>query len=398
MGKLVKRLMLDDIYAIGRNESWFSDMAKKGLHLKKFRRIFIYFEKGEAKKTKYRIDYIKEEPSQEQLDVYHDCGWDIVTHNGDFYIFSADEKSCTTELHTDPIEQGFSLSELNKRLQINSIIISIAMLLFFGMMFSIYFFNDEPFLYMIKGQFVQQMLIVVVELYVFYSVIRNYLAIRNLKKSLLRGKAINHKENYRKARLTGGILAGLFLPMALFTIFIPFVEIAKSKDYTLPEVNTNLPIIRLADIEQNPKLMRETGYNGNDVDWANRVSYDWSLLAPVQYEIDEHGNINGEMWEDKSGEYSPSITTRFYKLTFVSLAENLTLDLISRYVYRDDTEIKVINNSELDKIYLAEDDIRKQIFAYLDNKVVHVTYYGKGEIEDIIPLVSKVLLSYQEES
>lgn len=225
--------MLDDIYAIGRNENWFSDMAKRGLHLKKIGRFFVHFERGESKKTKYIIDIIKEKPSQEQLDVYHDCGWDIVTNMQSFYIFSADEKLCTSELHTDPIEQGFSLSYLNKRLKINLIMMSIAMLLFFGIMFSMFILIDEPFLFMTKGPFVQQLLVIIAELYVFYSVMRNYVVIRNLKKSLLQGKAIDHKENYRKARLTGGILAGLFLPLALLTIFIPFVEITKSKDYTL---------------------------------------------------------------------------------------------------------------------------------------------------------------------
>ena len=100
------------------------------------------------------------------------------------------------------------------------------------------------------------------------------------------------------------------------------------------------------------------------------------------------------MWEDKSGEYSPSITTRFYKLTFGSMAEKLTIDLISRYVYRDDTEIIAFNNSKLDQVYLAEDEIRKQIFAYMDNQVIHVTYYGKGKIEEIIPLVEEKLLTY----
>ena len=54
--------------------------------------LFVHFAKGEAKETKYRIDYLKGAPSQEQLDVYHDCGWDFVANNGDFYIFSADEK------------------------------------------------------------------------------------------------------------------------------------------------------------------------------------------------------------------------------------------------------------------------------------------------------------------
>ncbi len=392
MGKFVKRLMLDDMYALGRNEAWFSDMAKKGLHLKKIGRIFGYFEKGEPRETNYRIDVIKQ-PSLEQLDVYHDCGWDIVTNNKDFYIFSANEKTFTTELHTDPIEQGLSLSDLNKRLRNNLLMMSMAMILFLGMMFSAYFLNKEPFLFMIKGSFVQQILLVVVELYVFYSVIRNYLAIRNLKKSLLQGNAINHKEDFRKARLTSGILAGVFLPIAIFSMFIPFVQISKSQDYTLPETKTNLPIIRLADIEQNPKLRRERVYDSDNVDWANRVSYDWSLLAPVQYEIDENGIVEGEEWADKSGEYSPSITTRFFELTFSGMAENLTLDLISRFVYRDDTEVKTINHSEL-QMYLAEEGIRKQIFAFLDNKVIHITYYGKRPIEDIIPTVKARLVSY----
>jgi len=174
----------------------------------------------------------------------------------------------------DPIEQGFSLSDLNKRLKNNLIITTIAMLLFFGMMFSLFLFSEEPFLSMIRGMFVQQLLLVVVELYVFYSVIRNYVAIHSLKKSLLQGSAINHNDNYRKARMKGGIFAGIFLPLALSTILIPFVQIAKSKDYTLPEVNTNLPIIKLADIEQNPKLMREKSYYSKNVDRANRVRYD----------------------------------------------------------------------------------------------------------------------------
>ena len=91
------------------------------------------------------------------------------------------------------------------------------------------------------------------------------------------------------------------------------------------------------------------------------------------------------MWGDNSGVYSPSITTRYYKLTFGSMAENLTLDLINRYVWRDNSEVKEVNHRSFDKLYMVEDGICKQIFAYLDNQVVHVTYYGEEGIEDIIP-------------
>jgi hypothetical protein len=87
MGKLVKRLMLDDSYAIGRNESWLYHMSQKGLHFKKYGKVFAYFEKGEPKDIKYRIDIIYDEPSQEQLEVYHDCGWDFAAKMEYFMFF-----------------------------------------------------------------------------------------------------------------------------------------------------------------------------------------------------------------------------------------------------------------------------------------------------------------------
>lgn len=58
MGKIVKRLIFEDDYRNGRNESWFSDMSERGLHLKRVDDFVATFEKGEPKKTKYRIDAI----------------------------------------------------------------------------------------------------------------------------------------------------------------------------------------------------------------------------------------------------------------------------------------------------------------------------------------------------
>jgi hypothetical protein len=229
MGKLVKRLMLDDSYAIGRNESWLYHMSQKGLHFKKYGKVFAYFEKGEPKDIKYRIDIIYDEPSQEQLEVYHDCGWDFAAKNGIFHVFCADEKIDTIELHTDPIEQSHTMDKLNKKLKNNLIIGAIAMALFLGMIFSIYVFNNEPFLYMVQGQVVQQMLLVIVELYVFYSIIRNYIDISKLKRSLSQGRQINHKENFKKARITSGILAGIFLPLALTRFLFQLWRCQRSK-------------------------------------------------------------------------------------------------------------------------------------------------------------------------
>jgi len=167
------------------------------------------------------------------------------------------------------------------------------------------------------------------------------------------------------------------------------------EQYTLPTTANALPVVRLADIEQNPKLIREEHVNEKGIDFANRVSYQWSLLAPIQYDIDERGIITDEIWHDNSGAYSPSITTRYYKLTFAGMADNLINDLISRYVYRDNIKVSEASYSGLDKLYIAQDDIRKQIFACLDNKVIFVTYYGNKNMEDLIPLVTAELVAYQ---
>ena len=40
-------MLLGDLWRIGEYESWFSDMASEGLHLKKVGYLFAHFEKRE---------------------------------------------------------------------------------------------------------------------------------------------------------------------------------------------------------------------------------------------------------------------------------------------------------------------------------------------------------------
>jgi hypothetical protein len=397
MGKIVRKLMLDSIYAVGRNESWFTDMSKRGLHLKKFGRLFVYFEKGEPKDTRYRMDIFMQAPSQERLDMYEECGWHLVGKNGCFYVFAAEDVANISELHTDPVEQGHTLEELNRLLKRNTMIFSIAMVLLLGMIFGMYFLVDEPVLFMVRGQIVQQLLLIGVELYAFASGIRNYLSIRNLKKSLMQGSPIDHHEDYRKARFYGGTMGLLFNLMAVCSLIIPFVSMEKSIEYTLPEETVSLPIVRLSQIETSDELVRDTHYISRGIDFRNRVESDWSPLAPVQYEIAEHGVVAGEMWGDKSGEYSPSIRTQFYRLTYDGLSEPLVKDLINRYIWEDEIEILEIPYPGMDKVLLAEDDIRKQIFACQGDKVMYVSYYGNADIAKIIPLVMQQMISFEGE-
>lgn len=397
MSKLTrKRFILDDSWDIGKNESWFSDMAEQGLHLRSIGRLFAIFSKGQPAKTRYRIDVLYNEPSQEQLDIYKDCGWNFVTNNMNFYIFSSLESSNSPELHTDPIEQGFTLTNLDKRYRNLLIIISFLMMGFFGMMYNVIFMNNTPFLSMVEGSFLQQILLSIVMLHTFYTVIRNFATVRKLRKSLLEGKSVNHKQNWRRSRFINGTIYSLIIIIGVYSITIPITAIIRRDSYTIPEAEVDLPVVRLAQIEQSSDLKRDTSINYNGLDWGNRVTYRWSNLAPIQYEVEEHGIIENEMWEDSNGQYSPSVSTNYYQLAFNNMADGLIHDLMDRNIdkYEIDIVIREVASPTFDSIYIAEDGIRKQIFASCENTVTYISYYGNEDSSKIITLLSEILKEY----
>lgn len=395
MSKRVRRLIQDDIWRMGRNESWFSDMAMKGLHLRRIGLVFATFERGEPKKTKYRMDIIPPIKTEEHFETYKESGWQLVTSLNELYIFSSPEEVNYPELPTDSMEQSYTLEVLNRRMRNQVISLSILLTLFLGMVLLMLFFqHNTPTLAMIEGSWIQFPLIMLVEIYVFYTVIRSFIVLRKLKKSLSEGRPINHQESWRKPRLINGFITAFFILVAFLSPCIPVAEIVCSKTYTLPETPVDLPVIRLADIEKNPALERLAGYSLRNVDRENRVSYNWTPLSPITYEIYEHGIVKNIKWDDSSGSYSPSIETHYYKLVFSSMANGLIHDLMERYVDYIDPNVmgQEIEHEFFNKLFVAEGGIRKQFFACLGNEVIYVNYYGNEQAEDIIKLLPNVFM------
>jgi hypothetical protein len=387
MSKTVKRVILDDIWAIGRNESWFSDMAKLGLHLQKIRGGFAHFEKGEPKDIKYRIDVLKHAPTIDQLDFYQDCGWTLAAVYKNFYIFSSPEDSGSPELHTDPAEQSYTLGDLDRLLKRNVVIVIFAVLLMAAMILGMYLISEWPVLLMVEGDILQQTLLLTVELYVCFTVIRNYFAVRTLKQALSEGRSINHKEDWKKARLMNGGISALFLLTAVLCIILPIYDMVAWKEVALPEEAVNLQVVRLAEIEDDPRLTRDEYITEDGLDFNNQVVYDWSPLAPVQHEVREHGLMKGEMWEDLSGEYSPSITSKYYRLLIPKMAESLLQDLTQRYVYDPDDVVREAVFKGFDKVYISEKNQMTQVFAIRGREVFYFRYIGWKTAEDILPLL-----------
>lgn len=387
MNKTVYKLRPSDYWRIGEHESWFADMAANGFHLKKMRLQFVQFVKGEPKKMRYRIDVsINKKITPEQIQMYAESGWDYVTSYNFFHVFSSPVELNAPELHTDPAEQSYTLKELDKKLAMNAGIVAVAMTLMIVMLSAIWFLDETPTLVLVEGIAIQQTILTIFIGFSAYTSLQAAISIRALRKDLIGGKPIDHHAPWRKHHRLNSVIALLFTAVVGVGSIIPFVQLAKGDTKTLPEASLDLPFVRLADVEQNPALVRgESTYMSDNVDWGNRYTYEWSPLAPVQYETDENGVVPGRMWKDGSGEYSPSMHTRVYQLSIPSIADNLISDLIKRYNYDYSGEDFVkTKHPTFDHLIVHEDEAMKEVFASKGKAVIHVRYYGYADINSII--------------
>lgn len=391
MSKTVLKLRHNDYWRIGEHESWFTDMAARGLHLKKTGLIFAKFEKGEPEEIRYRIEVTKDKLTEEQKSLYKEYGWEFVAKYGKFNVFSSPEALGAPELHTDSAEQSYTLKALDEGYRQSVVMMSIVMALFIVLMLTMFIPINTPFLAMIEGQILNECLFVVINLYSFYSIIRASSAIRALRKSLSEGTPIDHHANWRKNRWVSYSVGMSFILVAVLTLGIPIITLNKMESYTLPVGEANLPIVRLAEIENNPNLARKSPYMNDDIDRRNILDYYWSPLAPIHYEVKEQGIVPSDMWKDGSGKYTPSISAEYYELIFAGMADGLVNDLMKNKLYQEDEEIQNISHPDFDKLYIVENKETKQIFASIGENVVYIRYHGYADIDRIIALASEKL-------
>ena len=122
MRKKVRKMVLENVWRIEEHESWFADLAKKGWHLQKIGRLFAYFEQGESKDVRYRIDTSSNKKiTAEDKEMFQEAGWTHIARLGEFNVFSSSAALQAPELHTDPVEQSYTLKDLSKKFWRSSI-------------------------------------------------------------------------------------------------------------------------------------------------------------------------------------------------------------------------------------------------------------------------------------
>ncbi|KAB2331265.1 DUF2812 domain-containing protein [Bacillus mesophilum] len=386
MAKTIYKLRPSDNWRIGEHESWFADMAAQGLFLKKMGIPFAKFVKGEPKKMRYRIEVNSGDGiTPEQKQMYAESGWEYVTSYNLFHVFSSPEELQASELHTDPAEQAFTLEALDNKFTFNTIIMITSMLVLIGLQAAIWIPEETPTLAFVEATTINQLILTIVLLYSTYVTLQAAISIRKLRRNLIEGKPIDHHAPWKKRFRNQHIIGLLYTIIAALAASVPFIQLVKTDTQTLPETSPDLPIVRLADIENSPDYIpEEPTYFSDGVDWGNRYSFNWSPIAPLQYETSEHGLIPGEI-QKYGEEYSSSLDTEVYQLQFPSLAEDLISDLIKKNHFRaNKNDFIRTEHPELDILITYEEFKTKIVFAHKDNAVMYAAYYGNANTAVLI--------------
>jgi len=388
MRKTVIKIMPRGYWAIGELESWFSDMAQKGLLLKRIQGNYAVFFRAEPLQMRYRIDISPNvQKSQEQVELYAESGWFFVTNAAEYFIYASLAESNAPELHTDPAEQAFSLNRLLKKSVITAVIF-----FFLLVLFSVLGFLKPTFsLDFVEGDFI---IIFVVAMYSFilYQEFRALTAILKLKRTLTEGKLINHSAPWKKHRTVRITLFSVFIVTLIPIAIFHFISFGNIKTETLPEATNTLPIVRLADIEQNPDLIRGPANIYDNVDNNNYYTYRSSFFAPVQYDAWENGVIASKKWKTdvKTGskEYSPDIGISMYKLKYTSMNEWVLSGFINRNASTDKKNFTEISNQNFDKLMVYQEKNTIELFAAKGKFVVWVLYNGNADLNTVITAVA----------
>ena len=288
-------------YAVGENEKYYADMARRGWILEKRGSVLSRFRRDEPQKLKYRIelsspaflDDDRQLPG-EQIALYEESGWKYVTSAGLVHIFCAPESSSAPEFYDDPRQQAATVKAL-KRSYVRGCLIVTLLLAVHAVMAAAMTGTAEGWLETFGAEarvaWVRATALVLAWLAIMadflYTLIRGTICTQLLYRRLRSGRPIDHSPRrpvvYRAVRWMWGILAVLFA--ALFA-----VQLCISRTAALPD-EADGPYL----------LLRDLGWTGervtNFLDRSSEVETTRSLAARQWYVYEcVSDGAGGEVW------------------------------------------------------------------------------------------------------
>lgn len=384
----VRMWKLDDLCDLDRNESWFSDMAEKGLFVDHFTRWSVWFKRGRPQKTRYRMDILSRALTEDELALYDSSGWHFAALHTEegfrkdicYYVFQTDENAGVPELHTDPVEQAKSLKRLHGKFR-RDVFLTLVLLAVVvwdvtnprrpELMFELLVTGEQPI----------RIYWVLFGLLEMVNSLRSWLNIRRLRRRLTGGEPLDHHADYRKAHRQYVVISGLKLMLAgwFLTVIVTQVILLISSNNMLPLPKTvDFPAVRLEAFYDG--TLAENGISGE-------FHHEWTAAGAEIDELREHAN-------EAEANSILELRTVSIRLPFVWTAERAFAALTEMEMYDGlDGYYRIgeavpVETSLVDEAWAAapgEDNWNQFVLLVRDGRQIVMTFYldrTNGDFDD----------------
>lgn len=277
-------------YDIEGLQSYFEEMAAKGLHLKKDG-IFAYFasfERGEPLEARYRMD-VKEKrnsimdgdngrPTDEQIELCDELGWEYVDSVGRFHIFRTYDASAP-ELNTDAALQSLAAKRI-VRDQVSSVLC----LCFWLLIYPLLKLRGLLLPAMFAVGTDAMLLVFIIDIWWIAGSIVRLVYLGRIKRRLEAGESIVRRVKLSSARYIVPRAAFGVLTIVTICLFVARLSAAEKSRVPLDEYAGELPFATIIDIV--PGEYEQLGFFGKE-----GVQVRSDMLAPVVIDYNERAQV-----------------------------------------------------------------------------------------------------------
>lgn len=304
-------------------EIWLEQMALKGYFLRDTAGKWWYFDRGEPKRVRYRMEMMSArtiELDAERREEYEAAGWHYVTPcKTAYHIFMADDPE-TVELHTDPQVFGLSMKQYESELK-TTVIAAVLILLSCLYMYRRTYLTDWISWPAITLAGENGFFSIVCLALLITGIIRaavNYRSFRALRRRIEEGGSVVPTEEQVKRKRFRLWIPYLYLAgLILFAVL--FFQSCGSGGPVEQQLRYGDVFPALEFIEDGTVLQGEE-YNGGDIIW-----YENPLLKE-RYQVNQTALVEGQDGEKEEAE----LRTEFYNARLEALSVRLEEELKRR--------------------------------------------------------------------
>lgn len=349
-------------------ENYFSDMADKGLFLKRWSAIFAEFEVGEPEKVRYRI--VPKSVEKEEIDIFNGSGWEYVCTKsvfGELSVFCTDDESAP-ELFTDMGSYKAYMKKFTRSCLWNILLIPIMLFVMFLNLNDTRISFDGPLHYFEDPVFC--MLDVSIALIFIYWLMHLIFDIR-IYMQIKRGLQVIRNKSYKRVL---GIHKGILI-ICMISLVMSFTGV--------PGISRADDLIEKFDQPVSLKELDADAWNSIESVLNNN---DGSDDYKVFYEIDERH----EMWMDAIDVYTDYEENTVYRAHYYEfkserlaekwLDEEIAYNIKQDLTYNKETIPDIIIDDSAKQIWKLglEDEIRVP-----SDEVDYMGYYESGGGQDL---------------